>query len=418
MLMQFNFKNHKTYLNDTSFDMKALNLKDHCDNVVKSRAGEDYLKVAAIYGANASGKTNLLDALQHMIFLVHSSLSANPENKRVPQFRYVYSEKGRNTKPTYEVFFEINEREYQYGFTLDKSSIYEEWLYKRDYRSKNKYEVVFEREKQRFNLSKSLGLMKQITDTLKEHVLLLSILSNFKNTDIDNVMTWFKNVDVLNFGNTYFEAMLERTIPSINFEDALQKKKFEEYLCSFEPGLVGVRLEKSGKKTNANGTESDAFNFYSQRKDVDSGDIIELPLQLESSGTLKMISLYDSIYEALLHGSTLFVDELDAKLHPLLTRNIINMFQNPQNNPKGAQIIFTTHDVNLLKKEYFRRDQVWFCEKDKSGVTDLYSLVEYKLDDGKKVRYDASFDRDYLSGKYGAIPLVREFGLGDDYGIR
>lgn len=415
MLMQFNFRNHKTYLNETSFDAKALALKDHPNNLMFSRIKEGYLKVSAIYGANASGKTNLIDAFEHMSYLVKNSLSFKDGSEVFSKFTYAYGNDGRRIKPMYEVFFEFEQREYQYGFVLDSSGVMEEWLYKRNYKGREKYDMVFEREGKKVYFSKSLKNMEMMAKVLKDHVLFLTVLSSFKNVDINNVMKWFDSVDVLNYGSVYFEAMIQRTIPHIDFDNEVEKKRFETYLSAFEPGLIGVRLEKTGKKV-VNGEEIETFRFFSQRRNKDTKEIVERPLELESSGTLKMISLYESVRDVLKNGGTLFIDELDAKLHPLLTRKVINMFQNETQNPNNAQLIFTTHDINLLKKDFFRRDQIWFCEKDEYGITDVYSLAEYKFDDGKKVRYDASYDKDYLSGKYGAVPLVKEFGIEVEYG--
>ena len=133
-----------------------------------------------------------------------------------------------------------------------------------------------------------------------------------------------------------------------------------------------------------------------------------LPISEESDGTLKMISLYSDIEKCIERGGTIFIDELDAKLHPLLTKYLIQKFHNKNTNPNNAQLIYTTHDVINLRKENFRRDEIWFVEKNIKNESTLYSLVEYKIDNSK-VRNDASYDKDYLLGKYGALPLLKEF---------
>ena len=127
---------------------------------------------------------------------------------------------------------------------------------------------------------------------------------------------------------------------------------------------------------------------------------------MESEGTKKVIELSGPLFDTLLNGKILLVDELDAKLHPILTRNIIMLFNDPQQNKKGAQLIFATHDTNLLNINYVRRDQVWFTEKDPQESTDLYSLVEFKDDEGIKVRKDRSLAKDYINGRFGAIPFI------------
>ena len=129
---------------------------------------------------------------------------------------------------------------------------------------------------------------------------------------------------------------------------------------------------------------------------------------MESEGTKKIIEMSGPIFSTLLGGTILLVDELDAKLHPLLTRQIINLFNNPEVNKKGAQLIFATHDTNLLNTKTFRRDQIWFTEKNKTAATDLYSLVEFKDVNGTKIRNDRSLEKDYINGRYGAIPYIKD----------
>lgn len=140
--------------------------------------------------------------------------------------------------------------------------------------------------------------------------------------------------------------------------------------------------------------------FY---KNIDTKKIEEISFSDESSGTRKLITLYTYIHNALENGATIFIDEMDAKLHPLLTRQLINLFHSEDTNPNNAQLIFTTHDTNTLTNELFRRDQIWFSEKDENGISSLYSLAEYKINE-TKVRKDSSYNKNYLGGRYGAIP--------------
>jgi len=150
-------------------------------------------------------------------------------------------------------------------------------------------------------------------------------------------------------------------------------------------------------------SDGEKYKIFTQHQNFDNNSIEEIPLNDESSGTVKMISLYYFLIEALEKGKTLFIDEMDAKLHPLLTRYIINLFQNKDSNKQNAQLIFTTHDTNTLNNELFRRDQIWFAEKNEKGISELFSLAEYKVNN-TKIRKDASYNKDYLGGRYGAIP--------------
>ena len=135
---------------------------------------------------------------------------------------------------------------------------------------------------------------------------------------------------------------------------------------------------------------------------------------MESEGTKKLIELSGPIFDTLYYGKVLVVDEFDAKWHPILTRNVVKLFMDPEINKKGAQLIFATHDTNLLSVNHFRRDQIWFTEKDQCDSTDLYSLVEFKYDNGKKVRNDSSIEKDYINGRYGAIPYIGGIKYGQE----
>ena len=150
-------------------------------------------------------------------------------------------------------------------------------------------------------------------------------------------------------------------------------------------------------------------------KKLENGELKALPFYLESNGTRKMFHLFDFFMDALKNGMVLFVDELDAKLHPLLTRYIINLFHNSEKNIGNGQLIYSTHDTVNLNKETFRRDEIWFVEKDKNGVSELYSLSDYIIEDengnAKKVRNDATYNKDYLTGRYGAIPVLEKFDI-------
>ena len=244
-----------------------------------------------------------------------------------------------------------------------------------------------------------------------EHVeistLFLSLLSKVKITDAKIVFDWFYNTDVVDFSHSFFEDIVTDYLISRAFEDKNYKVAIEDFLKKIDTGIEGIRIEKV--KSLSNVDEEPNFKVYSKHRTADGESISEIPFTEESSGTQKMFCLFHFLYMAIQKGNTLLIDELDAKLHPLLLRYIINMFHNPTINKSNAQLIYTSHDPYTLTRETFRRDQIWFTEKDNNGVSKLYSLAEFKLDGNKKVRNDASYNKDYLSGRYGAIPLLKEF---------
>ena len=155
----------------------------------------------------------------------------------------------------------------------------------------------------------------------------------------------------------------------------------------------------------------DVYRISSLHKKIGSDETAQIPLSEESSGTLKMFSLYPDLQETLNTGSVFFIDELNARLHPLLVRNFILTFLNPEINTNHAQLIFTTHDTWQLSNQLFRRDEIWFTEKDKNGLSALYSLADFADDDGLKIRKDENYEKNYLVGKYGAIPALKNFDI-------
>lgn len=381
-------------------------------NIINYRKNEEYLKTISIYGSNASGKSNVLDAFQQMKFWVLKSFILSTERIVIPLKRFHFSELGKNGNSLFEVFFAIDDKEYQYGYSLDEKSIHSEWLYKRNFKFKNKYELVFERENQEFNLSSKLNKTKDLISSMNEKTLLVTLLSSLKIDDAINVSKWFEDTEVISFGDTAFEFLVSRSLPKVYFADNQEYKKFINFLKAIDLGIQDVRIEKTGNVNEDLESKKERYKFYTQHRNIDNGGIEEISLNEESSGTIKMISLYYFLNEALEEGRTLFIDEMDSKLHPLLTRYIINLFQDSDSNKNNAQLIFTTHDTNNLTKELFRRDQIWFAEKNEKGISELFSLAEYKINN-TKIRKDASYNKDYLGGRYGAIPNLSYFKEGE-----
>lgn len=410
MLIQFNFNNYKSYKNETSLDMTATSIKEHPYNLISNTKGEQYIKVAAIYGANASGKTAIIDAFIFMKHLVEESFKNS--RKAIPLKRFAFNKQRRNEKAEFEVFFMHKDKEYQYGFTVDNKKVYQEWLYKRDFRGKEKYITLFERDNEKIRCGKGLKDAEKFIDLVEDSTLFLSLISNAKIKDAQIAFNWFSETKVIDFGDGLVERIIFDLMPSVMsnqvMEDADYQKTLNEFLKAIDVGIDGIRIEKS--IIDDDDEDKIQYKVYSKHKN-ENGEEVEIPFSEESSGTKKMFGLYTFLVNSLTKGSTLIIDELDAKLHPLLLRYIIYMFHNPDINKNNAQLIYTTHDMFTLTKEIFRRDQIWFSEKDLYGVSKVFSLIEYKLENNKKVRNDATYNKDYLSGRYGAVPLLKEFNL-------
>ena len=412
MLIRFSFKNFKSFKDENVLDMEATSLKEHEYNLVKTDQ-VNLLKVAAIYGANASGKTNVLQAFDYMkkrILVSDDSKKNSPIDED-----NVYSYMINNEPISLEVeILAKNNKIYKYGFDVLKDSIVSEWLY---IKKINKFYSIFEREKNNVTM-KSNNKISGLAN-IDERTLFLNIYSKIDkdNEDFNNVYDWFVNANYLDLGNPRFEDFINTRISLKILSDEKYKKELLRFIKTFDSGIEGI-------KTTPNSLEEVQNNNRVVKVELihrgDNNELKALPLELESNGTRKMFHLFDFFMDALRNGMVLFIDELDAKLHPLLTRYIINLFHNSETNIGNGQLIYSTHDTVNLNKDTFRRDEIWFTEKNRDGVSELYALSDYILDDdgdrktSKKVRNDATYNKDYLTGRYGAIPVLEEFEISHE----
>lgn len=403
MLIRFNFKNFKSFKNENCLDMEATSLKEHEYNVAKTENGE-YLKVSAIYGANASGKTNVLQAFDYMkkrILVSDDSKKNSPIDEE-----NVYSFMINNDPIALEVeILAKNNKIYKYGFEVSKDKIISEWLFEKRV---NKFYAIFERENNNVSMksNKISGLVN-----IDERTLFLNIYSKIdrNNEDFSNVYDWFVNSTYLDLGNPNFERFINNRVSLKILSDENYKKELLKFIKTFDSGIEGIKTTPDSiEAVKSNNGIIDIEVIHKG----ENGELKALPFYLESNGTRKMFHLFDFFMDALKNGMVLFVDELDAKLHPLLTRYIINLFHNSETNKGNGQLIYSTHDTVNLNKETFRRDEIWFAEKDKDGISEIYALSDYILEDdknaGKKVRNDATYNKDYLTGRYGAIPVLED----------
>ena len=401
MLIRFSFKNFKSFKNENCLDMEATSLKEHEYNVAKIDNGE-YLKVSAIYGANASGKTNVLQAFDYMkkrILVSDDSKKNSPIDEE-----NVYSFMINNDPIALEVeILAKNNKIYKYGFEVLKDTIISEWLFEKRV---NKFYSIFERENN--NVSMKPNKISDLVN-IDERTLFLNIYSKIdrNNEDFSNVYDWFVNSTYLDLGNPNFERFINNRVSLKILSDENYKKELLKFIKTFDSGIEGIKTTPDSiEAVKSNNGMIDIEVIHKG----ENGELKALPFYLESNGTRKMFHLFDFFMDALKNGMVLFVDELDAKLHPLLTRYIINLFHNSDTNKGNGQLIYSTHDTVNLNKETFRRDEIWFAEKDRDGISTIYSLSDYKIND-TKVRNDATYNKDYLSGRYGAIPVLEDFNI-------
>ena len=408
MLIRFSFKNFKSFKNENCLDMEATSLKEHEYNIAKIENG-DYLKIAAIYGANASGKTNVLQAFSYMkkrILVSDDSKVNSPMSEE-----NIYSFLINNNPISLEVeILAKNNKIYKYGFEILKDKIISEWLYEKRI---NKFYEIFERNGNNVQIMKVKNKLFDLANIDDKSLFLKSFRAIDKsNEDFNNVYEWFMNSNYLDLGDPNFENALNNRISLKIIEDEKYKNELLKFIKTFDATIDSINISPNSieELKNTNGVVKVELVHNGE-----DGNKKALPLTLESNGTMKMFHLFDFFMDTLRNGNVLFVDELDAKLHPLLTRYIINLFHNSEKNIGNGQLIYSTHDTVNLNKETFRRDEIWFVEKDKNGVSELYSLSDYIIEDengnAKKVRNDATYNKDYLTGRYGAIPVLEEFDI-------
>lgn len=416
MLIQFNFKNFRSFRDDATLDLSATKMSEFNDRVI-SVGNEKILPVAAIYGANASGKSNVYSAFEYMVEYVVNSLHYGDdpamfsENRPTP---FLFDSVSEDAESSFEVYFTVPgdkaEKSYNYGFCIGKEGVTEEWL---NYKAKTArdYKSIFYRSDEENELDLS-GLPKSarnnIEVALDKQVLIVSLGAKLKVGKCKLVRDWFLANEFADFGNAYTNIFLSRRLPKGFVEDKAIQQKVVQYFSSFDENIKGFNVE-------AVPTEGDSkevtYKINSIHKKIDSDEIVEIPLGMESAGTLKMFALYPELQEVLQNGSVYFIDELNARLHPLLVRNFILIFLNPEVNVNHAQLIFTTHDTWQLSNQLLRRDEIWFTEKDTDGVSTLYSLADFINEDGTKIRKDESYEKNYLLGKYGAIPTLKTIDI-------
>lgn len=399
MLCQFTVKNFKSIRDEMTFDMQATAISEHEDRVIKDKDGELYLPVSAIYGPNGGGKSNVLEALHILAAKVLRPLYATDDNsyhpfqmKKILIEPFAFGAEEKEAPTEFELFFRTKTAEYRYVLTVKKDIV----LYERMDRVKldtGRRSALFERSDEGIELKGVFAKLK-ISDELSETLTLLSYLGIIyrKNEVIKNILNWFEyGIDFLNYGN----PIQELRMAIANSDDV--KSLVLDMIQEMDLDIVNFRVEEM---------ENERIEVYT--KHIVDGYESELNLSDESSGTKKLFGLLPFIADSLASGTTLVIDELDAKIHPALLRHIIMMFNDMEINRHGAQLIFTSHDLSTMNSEVFRRDEIWFVAKGNRQNSKLYSLVEFKNDKGESVRKDAKFDKQYLEGNYGADPYLRK----------
>jgi len=427
MFVQFSFKNYLSFKDEATLSMLAAKIKSKDKNLDKRSVFNafpdiDLLKTGVIYGANGSGKSNVFSALSFMKRMVINSSKESQADEDINVLPFKLNPRYEDEPSSFEMIFIINNKLYKYTFAAVRNKITSETL---SVIEKNKDEVIlFERSAKEINVHKQfkegIGLEKRT----RKNALFLSVCANFDGEVSKSVIRWFRKIRVIqgmsDIGYLPFTVKL--------LDDENKRKKIKSIIDMFDLDIVNIsksQVEQTEKK------ESELLDaiFTTIKKDSrfknvslpqhnplgvstthnrfnDDGvfvDTINFELgENESEGTKKLIALAGPLMDTFDNSYILFIDEFDARLHPLITKKIVRMFNSLDINKNNAQLVVATHDTNLLDKDELRRDQIWFAEKDSLGGSHLKQLVEYK------VRNDASYRKGYFEGDFGAIPMLGE----------
>ncbi len=419
MLIEFSVGNYRSFKEVVTFSMVAADLTAdnniiHDDNLFTVDDDLKLLKSAAIYGANASGKSNLAKALNFMKWLMINSSreTQSTDDIDIEPFKLSIL---TDAKPSFfEMVFKLNKVKYRYGFEVTRKKIVSEWLYyvpnvretKLFYREKDKIEAV-----KKFKANK----LEKIT---RHNALFLSVSAQFNVRISEAILNWLKNsLNIISgLNNNSYRSYYSYTVHCLMENE--NKNEIINLIKKLDLGIDDININKiditedelpddipqeirqmilkqSGGKITSIKTKHRKFDFQNKFISTETFD-----LEDESEGTKKAFALAGPLFDTLKNSQTLVIDEFDARLHPLISHAILELFNSHETNPNNAQLIVMTHDTNLLSPKLFRRDQIWFTEKDRYGATDLYSLVEYNISN------DDPFENNYIKGRYGAIPYI------------
>jgi len=419
MLLEFTVENFLSFKDSTTFSMLASadnSFEAENTSLIKNVR---LLKSSVIYGANASGKSNLCKALRFMKFFVLNSSRETQitDTIAIEPFRLNFENENQPSK--FELVFYMEEELIKYGFECNKEKILSEWLI---VQPKTKPAQLFSRVEQNIKIGDLFKEAHGLDSITRTNALFLSVVAQFNGDYAKKILEWFKNFNVISGLEDH--AYSNYTMQQMKNDSF--RKKIVEFVKMADLGIDDISVQETEltndtlpvempehiRKIFQTGKNMRRIETLVKHKRYKNGKFLDwqdFNLEInESEGTKKLFSLSAPLIDTLSNGKVLVIDELDARLHPIITQKIVRLFNSKDSNPNNAQLIIATHDTNLLSNKLFRRDQIWFTEKKEDGSTDLYSLSEYK-EENKTIRKDSSFSKDYVSGRYGAIPFLGNF---------
>lgn len=427
MLLEFRISNYRSICEEQIISLvPAPKQKDFPTNIIHLD-NHSVLNALAFYGANSSGKSNILKAFELLDKLLYLSARAS-STSRLPFDPFLLRE-GFTQKPTkLEITFITENTRYRYGVEFNSKEIIAEWLFRK---KKGREVELFNRSKDIIEVSSGFKGSSKLIDiaieATRDNALFLSFCDIFNIEEAKTIFKWFNKFIIIDGLNTEKEGM--KTINLL--EDPAYREKIQEYLVQLDLGFDGLLLSKqefdpsllpvrssddeeesiitrlAGNMGSINAFEFNTIHTIYDKNGKKTKKALQWSMEeRESEGTKKAIHFSGPIIHVLINGGVLIIDEIEAKIHPNITLNILKLFLSPESNPHHAQIIFASHDTNLLHYSRLRRDQINFVEKNTFQATEIYALSDFRYFNDQKERPDVDKEKRYLEGRYGAVPVL------------
>ncbi len=417
MLVQFKFNNIYSFYKEQIFSMVSAPIrasKSQYNNTLQPTNNVPPLLLsAALYGANSSGKSNFVKTIDFFLQFINNSAYYMPETIiQIPVF--LLNSNSAYQSSSFEITFIINNIIYRYGYQLNNNEILGEWLYIKNEREA----MIYKRENQNFEINSKYKISKDLIkkNMIRKNVLLLSVAAQFNEPTAVTMFQWFTNcIRISGLNDFIFRNYTQNLLKNENYKQKilnllksadlciediiLQEAEIDTNSFSIQFNVADVKVEPMQQQKSILQNLNTLKNRFNDTNEPDGQ--VEMNFDFyESEGTKKLFHLSGLFFNIIANGGVMIIDEFDAKLHSHLTTQLISIINNPKINKKGAQLIFTTHNTNLLSANIFRRDQIWFTQKNLKNETHLFSLYEFKQ------RNDSDIEKNYMAGRFGAVPFL------------
>lgn len=429
MLMSFKVENYRSFRDEVTFDFEAVALEEYKECLIKNGKNK-YLPVGAVYGKNGGGKSNLIRAFWIAVQFIKNAQRTQHENALIPVYPFRLNKYSINEPTKFEFNYVYNGVKYCYGFSATKNKVYREYLYSAP---KGKKSKIFERTEQKFDFpaNSDKKIKELISEAVAENQLFFSVSCTMNYRPCIDAMKWFREAvlfsrdytDIQKSIHDYSEdknilksmvntaKIADLGIEDITFEiNNMNITNLEDIPENIPDDLKNKIIEALKQLTNALESGPNTSERMLQLSEIKTNSyhkgedgLYSLGLHDESDGTRRLMNLAPAIEKTLQNGGIFIVDEIEKELHPILVEYLIEKFQDKDKNKNGAQLLFTTHNIEILGREILRRDQIYFVDKEReNGVSEIYSLADYSP------RKDTNIYKAYMLGKYGAIPIIEE----------